>query len=200
MSSTVKRNDVVLDRRSVIVLSTLIGAMALGSAFLWVIGPTPQARVDELSPSAASFDSVFETQVPIDTHRWKGIAIVGASPLVDAQRLSAALGEYHFVIGNGRGIVDGSIQISPRWQRQRETAAEEVKAVCESNESVISICVAGDAQISNPTELQIRRLAKLVMELRLRFDIPREHIYSNAAVDLQGSDALAGASLAWSSW
>ena len=81
---------------------------------------------------------------------------------------------YHFVIGNGRGSADGSIQVGPRWQRQLAGAhVNDVKL----NEEAIGMCLVGDFHHGGaPTAKQMESLTKLVRFLQERFKIPLERV------------------------
>src|SRR4051812_33229723 len=111
---------VVPDRRTVIVLATLIGAMTLASGVLLVLEPKPGGATGPRSPIVLSSlnsmtepeKALFETVAAPDRNAWLTIVIQqsGASEgSTDAlgklhERLGLGGLGYHFVIGNGKGM------------------------------------------------------------------------------------------------
>jgi LysM repeat protein len=80
---------------------------------------------------------------------------------------------YHFVIGNGRGIPDGKIEIGNRWKRQIKgghLASERL------NEISIGICLVGNFEVERPTAAQMQSLIALVRYLNKRCGIPRSGV------------------------
>ena len=72
---------------------------------------------------------------------------------------------YHFVIGNGRGMADGRIEIGSRWKKQIKgghLASER------QNEYCIGICLVGNFETSRPTSRQLGSLYALVQYLKTR--------------------------------
>jgi len=103
--------------------------------------------------------------IPVRAGRWRYIVIhhsataQGSSRSMDAyhrQRRHMENGlAYHFVIGNGRGMGDGQIDIGDRWRRQIKgghLASERL------NEVSIGICLVGDFNRSRPTVAQMQSL------------------------------------------
>ncbi len=89
---------------------------------------------------------------------------------------------YHFVIGNGRGAVDGQIQVGPRWLKQKHGPN------CKTpdnryNEYGIGICLVGNFQSGGrPTEAQMRSLANLASYLTRTCNISRQNILTHGGV------------------
>lgn len=76
---------------------------------------------------------------------------------------------YHFVIGNGNGMTDGSLYAGPRWRGQLDgghLASESLNA------KAIGICLVGDFSKSKPTARQMQTLHALVSYLRVRCKLP----------------------------
>lgn len=72
---------------------------------------------------------------------------------------------YHFVIGNGRGIPDGQIEIGDRWRRQLNgghLASEKL------NQKSIGICLVGNFSKTRPTPKQMQSLNALIEYLLQR--------------------------------
>ena len=80
---------------------------------------------------------------------------------------------YDFVIGNGRGSADGTIEVTFRWERQIHGAHAGVQ---QYNEHGIGICLVGDFERSYPTQAQVESLVWLVTYLQERCGIPTSHV------------------------
>lgn len=76
---------------------------------------------------------------------------------------------YHFVIGNGRGMLDGQIVIGDRWKRQIKGGH---LASDRLNEISIGICLVGNFERDRPTVQQMRSLYALAGYLMQRTRTP----------------------------
>jgi N-acetyl-anhydromuramyl-L-alanine amidase AmpD len=72
---------------------------------------------------------------------------------------------YHFVIGNGTGIGDGTIRVGHRWTEQLQGGhlANE-----EQNQVALGICLVGDFDKQQPSVAQMQSLQVLVQALLKR--------------------------------
>lgn len=86
---------------------------------------------------------------------------------------------YHFVIGNGHGMNDGSVQSTFRWNEQIH-GAHSGSAVF--NTRGIGICLIGNFEKSQPTKAQLQSIRQLVRVLAIRHRIPRENLMGHASV------------------
>ncbi|MBX3442549.1 MAG: N-acetylmuramoyl-L-alanine amidase [Planctomyces sp.] len=86
---------------------------------------------------------------------------------------------YHFVIGNGHGMVDGEVQPTFRWNDQLTGAHAGSR---DHNETGIGICLVGNFDDAPPTDAQQAAAAALVAELQSRFKIPRDRILRHGEV------------------
>jgi hypothetical protein len=181
---------VTKQRRSLIVLGSLVGVLSATSALLLAISPAPLAP--EASGSLFAVDSpqslemIFQTDVPPQPGRWKFIYIHQSNtPSGDAVSLghgADGVGD-HFVIGNGDGAVDGEIQLSQRWNKQAPAAAPMMPANTHGrgfkaviNSACVSICLVGDFEHGRPSALQMTRLEQLVWALQGKLGIPARNI------------------------
>jgi LysM repeat protein len=76
---------------------------------------------------------------------------------------------YHFVIGNGNGMGDGSLYVGNRWRGQLDgghLASESLNA------KSIGICLVGDFSSTRPTARQMQTLYSLISYLRARSKLP----------------------------
>lgn len=95
-----------------------------------------------------------------DGNRWLGIA-------------------YHFVIGNGEGMVDGAVEATFRWREQIHGAHSGNSLV---NARGIGICLIGDFEKQPPTKAQLRSVAELVQELSAKHQISRSGLIGHSSV------------------
>ncbi|MCC2669830.1 MAG: to N-acetylmuramoyl-L-alanine amidase lysozyme [Armatimonadetes bacterium] len=128
------------------------------------------------SGNAASFDRAHRSK------GWDGVA-------------------YHFVITNGKGGVDGGLEVSPRWEAQKHGAhAGGMPATVPPetrnsyNEFGIGICLVGNFEHRAPSRAQMKTLAKLITRLRNQFDIPIENVMGHRHVK---STACPGGRFPW---
>lgn len=181
-------------RRSFVVLASLVGVLTLTSVLLRAMQGTP------LTPDAASsimaMDSrdalrvIFQTQTPCRPNRWSSIYIhhskTPALPHSSPAQGAAGFGD-HFVITNGRGSVDGEIQLTQRWNLQQ--SADPAPGLASVDGACISICVIGDFDSTAPTPTQLRRLEHLTQVLQEHFRIPATQVW---LFDAPGSAAGVG--------
>ena len=80
---------------------------------------------------------------------------------------------YHFVIGNGNGSANGTIEVTFRWEQQKHGAHAGVK---EYNTHGIGVCLVGDFEKSYPTKAQVSSLVWLVDHLQKRCGIPIDEV------------------------
>lgn len=83
---------------------------------------------------------------------------------------------YHFVIDNGKGGLDGQIEIGERWKLQKWGAHTGNTPSNEYNNYGIGICMVGDFTNSMPTRAQLTSMKQLVLELMAKYDIPPENV------------------------
>ena len=89
---------------------------------------------------------------------------------------------YHFVIGNGRGSGDGSIEVGSRWWKQKHGAH------CKTpdnryNDYGIGICLVGDFEAGGgPSRAQMQSLGRLVRYLAEACEIHQSNINTHGGV------------------
>lgn len=130
--------------------------------------------------TAADADNAF--QPPVAARAWKSIVLHhsatpgGSVAAIDAahrQQKDAAgrpwLGiGYHFVVGNGRGMDDGSVEPTFRWQQQLAGAHAGQR---DANEQGIGICLIGNFDEQAPTAKQLAATRALLKTLTARYAI-----------------------------
>lgn len=87
---------------------------------------------------------------------------------------------YHFVIDNGTcGKRDGQLEIGSRWKKQISAGG------CRQaryNNLGIHVCLVGNFTKKPPSRKQLRTLAKLVNELRNRYNIPMKFVVGHGRI------------------
>jgi len=107
--------------------------------------------------------------------RWKNIVVhhsgtdVGSGKGMDRYHREERNMEnglaYHFVIGNGNGMTDGSIFVGRRWNEQLDGGHV---ASHDLNHVSIGICLVGDLERAPPSRRQMQSLEALVRALMAR--------------------------------
>lgn len=169
------------NRRPFVVFVTLVMFMTGTSALLLALSRPPMtpdaaSALYAVEPSS-SLDVVFNTRTPTTAARWQYI-YVHHTRTADGNARSLAepnggLGD-HFVIGNGRGAIDGEIQIAHRWVQQLQAAppagAGYIDPAC------ISIALVGDFDRALPTNTQLQSLNQLLATLQHRMKISSDRV------------------------
>jgi N-acetyl-anhydromuramyl-L-alanine amidase AmpD len=82
---------------------------------------------------------------------------------------------YHFVIGNGRGMADGTIEPTFRWRTQIQ-GAHAGSSNKDYNERGVGICLVGNFEETPPTAAQRRSVKLLVQTLKSEYNIPAANV------------------------
>jgi hypothetical protein len=85
---------------------------------------------------------------------------------------------YHFVIGNGNGMPDGSVEATFRWKQQLHGAHAGHSLY---NTRGIGICLIGNFDESPPTTAQLETLLQLVTQLARQHQLAPEDIIGHSA-------------------
>ena len=86
---------------------------------------------------------------------------------------------YHFVIGNGKGMKDGAVEATFRWNEQIHGAHSGSVLF---NARGIGICLIGNFEKTPPTKAQWQSVQELVKVLAVRHGITREKVVGHASV------------------
>jgi hypothetical protein len=126
-------------------------------------------------------------QPGVVSRKWKSIVLHHSSTAggdvasIDAEhrRRKDASGKpwlgigYHFVIGNGSGMADGSVEPTFRWRKQLAGAhAGDLK----QNESGIGICLIGNFNDVEPTPRQVASVKELITALAEQYQLDRSDV------------------------
>lgn len=180
-----RKRRAVHPKRTGIVWGVLVGALTLaGGALVLADGWRGMPAVAVAGVSQAN------TAIPVTSGKWQAIVIhhsgSAAGTVSDLARQHAAwnlpsLG-YHFVIGNGNGETNGSVNYGPRWIAQESGAhvADRVAGATPDaawfNEHSIGICLIGNGERREFTEAQIAALVDLVTKLQRECGIPDSNV------------------------
>ncbi|HYE17443.1 MAG TPA: N-acetylmuramoyl-L-alanine amidase [Tepidisphaeraceae bacterium] len=181
-------------RRGLVVFGSLIGVLGLTGVLLRAMQTplTADAATTTMPSYGAVPDpgrallAVFNTRVPASANRWKAIYVhhTRTTNGSAAELAQAGLGGDHFVIGNGKGALDGEIQFTDLWDRQQPGAPAAGAAKVDPN--CVSIALVGDFDHAPPTPTQLARLVQLVQTLQERLHVPASQVwmcdYANSPV------------------
>lgn len=192
------------ERRTVIVLASLIISMTAVSGLLLLLEPMPLAPsggaiLTVLDTDTRGTDPIFSTRPAPDTERWRAVVIQhsgeshgSARTLAEKHQAQGRAGlDHHFVIGNGDGAEDGEIQVGYRWSRQM--GGRHAQGLDEADwydRHAVSICLIGDGEKRSPTRAQMDQLVWLVTALQSRLRIPADHVLHRDNLTAEGPGML----------
>src|ERR1051325_7499212 len=128
-------------------------------------------------------------EIPVTVSRWKYIVIhhtatsQGNATGIDRDHRERGMENglaYHFVIGNGHGMNDGSIFIGNRWLHQLNGGHLHSE---ELNAESIGICLVGNCEKNPPTEAQMKSLEKLTNYLLRRCDLTKTAVKTHHEIN-----------------
>lgn len=174
-------------RRTVIVLTSLLAAMTFSAGLLLALEPSPiapssSAKLLSTQSTSDPRKELFDTSAQLG---WQGIVIHDTGSLqgslTSLNKVHEKLGMgglgYHFVIDNGQGAPDGLIEVGFRWKNQLIGAHSKGQHADWFNRSAIGVCFVGDTDRQAPTAKQARELLWLVRELQNKYNIPADRVY-----------------------
>lgn len=86
---------------------------------------------------------------------------------------------YHYVIGNGNGMPDGSVEPTFRWREQLHGAHAGKE---EFNQHGVGIVLVGNFEDAPPTDAQMKSLQKLISELQRDHNIAADRVIGHSDV------------------
>ncbi len=183
-----------MQTRTLIVLAALVAGMSVTSLLLLLLEPNPVAPPPGgvLMGIPDVLDERQLANIEAAPRQWQAILIHDSG----AQRGSAeSVGQlhdklgrdglgYHFVVNNGSGEPDGTIEIGYRWKYQLEGGYLDATANPEQaaawHEHVIGVCVIGNPDNEPLTDAQVESLVWLIDALQETFDVPGEAVVIDA--------------------
>ena len=165
--------------RSVTVLFSLIASMTVGAFVLMamdndrpIIGAYSLSSYLRLDP----VEEVVKNTMNVHPGHWDQVHIYYSNtPGGNADELALLTGlangtkaQFHFVVGNGNGAEDGSVQAGEFWKLQR---------LCQGRNGAIRVCVISDGRAESVTDYQFKRTDALVETLIRTFDISPRNVH-----------------------
>ena len=89
---------------------------------------------------------------------------------------------YHFVIGNGRGLGNGEVEVGSRWKLQQPGGHLKSNKL---NQLALGICLVGNLEKNSPTKKQLESLRALTRYLQTKFSVPRSRVLGHR--EMKGS-------------
>ncbi|MHC4628791.1 MAG: hypothetical protein ACYTDV_17575, partial [Planctomycetota bacterium] len=166
------------------VLAILLASMTAGATVLLALGHNPPSAGPFSLWTYCSLDpvkAVISTRQIQSPNRWNRIEIYCSGTRGgNIQRLISLKGlrnpkdaNFHFCLCNGSGDLDGQIQPTEKWQKQRSAIPG---GGWYGSAQTIRICVVADGKTSRVTDNQMKRLQVLVEALCKKFSIGRQSI------------------------
>ena len=200
----------LVTRRTRMVWAGFIVTATVTSSLL-VLGDAGAPKLLAMAPVilGAKNSSILPRESPLNRARWTSIVIHHSNtPAGDANSVARLQGAtdasgigYHFIIGNGQGIADGSIEVASRWNRQEPGA--HVAAIAKSsnppvtvllvsnknmpsadelNRHAVGICLIGNGDRRPFTDNQMRELATLVRRLQRELNMSADKVFLHSDV------------------
>jgi len=166
------------------VLILLVASMTLGAMVLMGLdnhslsaGVFSLASYTDLNP----IDKLSSNLVSHNFRPWNRIEVCYSNTACgNIEQLAALEGlsestdiNFHFVVCNGTGAVDGLIEATEKWRTQRPCFPG---GNWYGTSQTLRICVIADGIKTMPTDSQIKRTAKLVESLRRKISISQKQI------------------------
>jgi hypothetical protein len=130
-------------------------------------------------------------KAPVQRGRWKYIVIhhsgVDSGTVAGMDRYHREVRHmengiaYHFVIGNGDGMKDGSIAVCPRWTRQLDGGHLASEA---QNHVAVGICLVGNFDKHKPSARQMKSLHALVEALMTRCRLASSAVKTHQQINI----------------
>lgn len=183
----VKKGDSLwaISRRYHVSVPALCRANGLKDPELLKVGKNLQIPVDQDD----YFNRELAVQGGIKYGPWKHIVVHhSATKVGNARRLDYYHRKirhmprglaYHFLIGNGRGLRDGDIEVGPRWSHQQPGGHVRSESF---NKTALGICLVGNFENQRPSRKQMDSLVALTRYLQKEFHIPRRRVSEHKEV------------------
>ena len=151
--------------------------------------PADRIAAEEKNPLPPSMKRLLDT-MPVSKGKWTYIVVhhsasksgtLQGMDMYHRQKRKMENGlAYHFVIGNGKGMTDGKIEVGNRWKRQIKGGH---LASDKLNEISIGICLVGNFEFERPTAAQMKSLFALVSYLNRRCGIPQSAVRTHRQIN-----------------
>lgn len=176
------------NRRPLVIWGAFVAAMTLVGGLLIITDPSPAPKVGSFYIADFTnlpLGNIFETSTPIKHDLWTNIVIhhsgrsFGSSESIAKEHQDIGLKGlgYHFIIGNGNGMDDGSLHVGYRWNYQIPGSQNVFESDNNNNNNhTINICVVGNGNKHQFSDRQINRLRTLVIGLQRELGITIDNV------------------------
>ena len=130
------------------------------------LDPIEQVTLNSVMPDKQKWDFIEVYYSGIDTGDIEEVA--GFDGLKNSEDAN-----FHFLVCNGTGGIDGNIRATTKWRKQRVALGGQDWF---GNNRTIRICVVADGLKFLPTDCQLKRTTGLVEVLARKFDISARRI------------------------
>ncbi|PKL51062.1 MAG: hypothetical protein CVV39_00515 [Planctomycetes bacterium HGW-Planctomycetes-1] len=166
------------------ILIYLVVSMTIGAALLMALdSQSISAGAFSLASysSLGSIPSVTQTRQGTTADRWDRIEVFYSNTKGgDLAQLASLHGltspddlNFHFLVCNSLGAMDGQIQSTEKWLNQWSALPG---AAWYGSSKTIRICVIGEGKRTPASDYQISRTQELVDTLTRKFDIERDNV------------------------
>lgn len=170
----------VPDRRTIIVLTSLVGAMTIASGLLLMLEPKGTTALKGISLSSVgdvgrrSHDILLASVGDQRAGPWSAIVVHHTRLPGSGAPVLAGTGNYHFAI-YASGSSSARVDVGDRWRRQLPGAYWAGPEKQWVNHHAIGVCVVSSGQ-DGPSEDQLQQLVGLVQRLQGEFQIPADRV------------------------
>lgn len=171
------------DRRTLIVLVSLVAAMTVASGLLFLLEPTATTPTQGIKLSAVTPNPQFSQELLFDLDPraqlapWSSIIIQESKPSPAHPNQTASPSGSHFWIHSAPEGSDGRIVVGQRWRRQQPLSILPVTEPSPRSDNptpdhAILIKLSCDPALHGPSDQQLHALIWLVHRLQARFSLP----------------------------
>lgn len=180
-TSTGNRPAGGVSSRARVIWVALVASMTTVGGLLYALDPS--AKSNEAQALMAKSSTAKTGITKAESGRWTRIVLVDTgTPFADAATLreqGLGLGEqagvgYHFVIGNGRGLDDGSSYECNFWREQRAGSAVYAPGLIDDRTIVVSL--VGNSRRDRITQGQFDRTRVMVTDLMRQHGISFDRV------------------------
>ena len=171
---------VVPDRRTLIVLTSLVGAMTVASGLLLLLEPKNATALRGISLSSidhagrGGHDVLLASSASQQAGPWSAIVVHHTRMPRSSERNRVGLANYHFVV-DSQGSSSDWFDVGHRWHQQLPGAYWAGPEKDWVDRHAIGVCLVSSGE-EGPSEGQLQRLVGLVQQLQAEYQIPADRV------------------------
>jgi len=171
---------VVPDRRTLIVLASLVGAMTVASGLLLLLEPKNATALRGISLSSVNpvdrsgHDILLASSSGPQAGPWSAIVVHHTRAPGAHGHSDMGIANYHFSI-HGQGSSSDRFEVGVRWRQQSPGAYWAGPEKDWVNHHAIGVCLVSATE-EGPSEQQLQQLIGLVQQLQAEFQIPADRV------------------------